>query len=121
MYIVDISRASNLGYVPRYGQGRIRKLCPRAGSGRTWCSAAAGGTTPTWYFPSGRSYYEAARPDLTVSHSVPGEMGSAGSITEGTREREKIYCTMVLADTLVSGVRGTRHVERYGYPHKVCK
>jgi hypothetical protein len=29
-----------------------------------------------------------------------------------------IYCTMVLADTLVSAVRGQRDVERCGDPHQ---
>src|SRR5712692_818381 len=31
------------------------------------------------------------------------------------------YCTMVLVDTLVSGVRDERHVECCGHSHQVCQ
>src|SRR3954452_8127275 len=85
MYIADMSRPPTWVMSPGMGRKGSQTLT-RAGSERTWCSAAAGCTTPTWYFPSARSCREAARPDLTVSHSAPGEMGSTGSITEGTRE-----------------------------------
>ena len=38
---------------------------------------------------------------------------------ERTRLPEYVYWTMVLGDTLVSGVRDGRHGERGGDPHQV--